>query len=112
MKYRPSKYAFTKPRMISPSKFLILVVEFPELQAARFLITCTAQHLRFSILTNVISPPDFSYPQVIIPEGGGSYGAGLSADTLPMHGLGYGLPLSRLYARYFRQDGGVLNIFT
>jgi len=43
-------------------------------------------------------------PQVVLPSEGGSYGAGLSADTLPMHGLGYGLPLSRLYARYFKGD--------
>jgi len=44
-------------------------------------------------------------PQVVLPDGdGGSFGAGLSADTLPMHGLGYGLPLSRLYARYFKGD--------
>ena len=42
-------------------------------------------------------------PNVAIPDGGGSCGGGLSAETLPMHGLGYGLPLSRLYARLFRQ---------
>jgi len=42
--------------------------------------------------------------------GGGSYGAGITASTLPMHGLGYGLPLSRLYARYFRGDIKVASV--
>lgn len=49
-------------------------------------------------------------PKVVIPNSGGSYGGGLAAAALPMHGLGYGLPLSRLYARYFKGDIKVASV--
>ena len=49
-------------------------------------------------------------PSVSIPHGGGSYGAGLESQKLPMHGLGYGLPLSRLYARYFKGDVQIASV--
>merc|ERR1712179_266207 len=46
----------------------------------------------------------FSTAPGVVSEDG-SYGTvGLADDVLPMHGLGYGLPLSRVYARYFKGD--------
>jgi len=47
-------------------------------------------------------------PKVAMPVGG-SYG-GLAMSNIPMHGLGYGLPLSRLYARYFRGDISISSV--
>jgi len=49
-------------------------------------------------------------PKVLLPHGGGSYGVGLESSNLPMHGLGYGLPLSRLYARYFNGDMKIASV--
>jgi len=49
-------------------------------------------------------------PKVVLPSSGGSYGGGLAGSALPMHGLGYGLPLSRLYARYFKGDIKVASV--
>ena len=56
-KYHQSKCVYTKQRMTSPSRFLTLVVEFQDLQAARSLITCTAQHLRFPLAQLSNLPP-------------------------------------------------------
>ena len=49
-------------------------------------------------------------PQVARPADGGSFGAGLASELLPMHGLGYGLPLSRVYARWGKVDRILLEI--
>ena len=48
---------------------------------------------------NIFSYMYSTAPRVPLTDGGGSNGVGLDAETPPMHGLGYGLPLSRLYAR-------------
>ena len=44
------------------------------------------------------------------PTNPGRMGAGLESQKLPMHGLGYGLPLSRLYARYFKGDVQIASV--
>ena len=43
----------------------------------------------------------------VVGEGGGK---GLESEKLPMHGLGYGLPLSRLYVRYFQGDIRLMSV--
>ena len=37
-------------------------------------------------------------------------GKGLQSRSHPMYGLGYGLPLSRLYVRYFHGDMKVISV--
>ena len=42
---------------------------------------------------------------VLLPGSGG-----LESQAHPMHGLGYGLPLSRVYARYFQGDLNLISM--
>eukprot|EP00166_Cyanidium_caldarium_P002347 ctg_2332.g440 len=56
------------------------------------------------MFTTAPAPPESLIQDDVIPPGGATPA---SRDTDPIAGLGYGLPLSRLYARYF---GGELSI--
>ena len=49
--------------------------------------------------TYTSSSPAIRDRNVLVPGAGG-----LESHAHPMHGLGYGLPLSRVYARYFQGD--------
>ena len=84
--------------------------ELPELPPIRVRIFKTKNDITIKIsdlgggINRAASGKIFNYmystaPQTALPDEGGSFGAGLSSEMLPMHGLGYGLPLSRLYAR-------------
>jgi len=53
---------------------------------------------------------DYSYTTAADAEIPDTEPAGLQGDAVPMHGLGYGLPLSSLYARYFNGDLRVASV--